>query len=409
MTTAKVVKAGFMPLIDGAPLIVASRLGFAEAEGVAIELVRETSWATLRDRLAVRRLDVAHMLAPMAVADALGLTPLPVGLVVPMALGYGGNTLTVSNQLALELAADGGAEGKDAGASARALARCVARRHDEGMPPLTLAIVHAHSAHHYQLAYWLGFAGLRPAIDVELVVIPPPLMSAALDASRIDGFCAGEPWGSVAVAAGVGHVLTTSADIWQQSPEKVLGVRRMFAEEDPERLGGIVRAVYRAAYWCDDPANADALARLLAQPDLLGISQRLVAASLARRWPTGSGEPESQPAFLTFAERAATFPWTSHAAWFYAQMVRWGQVAFSDAGVKAAVAVYRPDLYRQVLEHAGVAMPQSNGRIEGALDRATVVASTGDLTLGPDLFFDKRTFDPDRIVETIAGFEVRAR
>ena len=50
--------------------------GFAEAEGVDLSLVRETSWANIRDRLAVGHFDVAHMLAPMPIACNLGLTPL---------------------------------------------------------------------------------------------------------------------------------------------------------------------------------------------------------------------------------------------------------------------------------------------------------------------------------------------
>ncbi|RYD87564.1 MAG: nitrate transporter, partial [Sphingomonadales bacterium] len=35
----------FLPLTDSAPLIVARERGFAEAEGIALTLVRDTSWA----------------------------------------------------------------------------------------------------------------------------------------------------------------------------------------------------------------------------------------------------------------------------------------------------------------------------------------------------------------------------
>ena len=119
----RALRAGFMPLTDAAPLIVAARLGFARAEGVVIELERETSWATLRDRMAVRHLDVAHMLAPMPIADAIGLTPLPIDVVVPMALGFGGNTITVSTALARELAEEGAPATGEAAPTAAAMAR----------------------------------------------------------------------------------------------------------------------------------------------------------------------------------------------------------------------------------------------------------------------------------------------
>ena len=62
------ITAGFMPLLDSAVLVAAKEKGFAEAEGVALTLVRETSWANIRDRLAVSHFQVAHMLGPMPVA-----------------------------------------------------------------------------------------------------------------------------------------------------------------------------------------------------------------------------------------------------------------------------------------------------------------------------------------------------
>ncbi len=49
--------------------------------------------------------------------------------------------------------------------------------------------------------------------------------------------------------------------------------------------------------------------------------------------------------FVPFA-KAATFPWKSHALWFYSQMVRWGQVQHSPENANIARETYRPDLYR---------------------------------------------------------------
>src|SRR3954467_175003 len=91
--------AGFMPLLDSALLVVAKEQGLAEAEGIELTLVRETSWANIRDRLAVGHFNVAHMLGPMPIACNLGLTPLAARTIVPMALGLGGNAVTVSNAL----------------------------------------------------------------------------------------------------------------------------------------------------------------------------------------------------------------------------------------------------------------------------------------------------------------------
>ncbi len=93
------ITAGFMPLLDSALLVAAKEKGFASDEGLDLALVRETSWANIRDRLAVGHFQAAHVLAPMPIACNLGLTPLAAPTVVPMALGLGGNAVTVSNAL----------------------------------------------------------------------------------------------------------------------------------------------------------------------------------------------------------------------------------------------------------------------------------------------------------------------
>lgn len=397
------VRIGFIPLSDVAPLAVAAGLGFAEEEGLRVTLLRETSWATLRDRMAVGTIDAAHMLAPMPIAANLGLGPLPMSLVVPMALGFGGNTVTVSRAVWEALVRLGAPGDLDAAATATAMARLVAGRRARGEPRPVLGIVHHYSAHHYELAYWLASAGVEPGRDVELVVVPPSLMAAALEARQLDGFCAGEPWGSVAVAEGAGHILTTKAHIWRSSPEKVLAVRRDWAEEDAERLARLVRAVYRAAVWCDEPANRDRLVDYLAGGELLAQPAAVVRPGIVRELDLGDGLRANVAGFLTFAERAATFPWVSHALWLYTQMVRWRQVGFSAASAEIAGATYRPDLYRAALAPLGVAVPSACSKVEGALTRETPVGTaTGRLTIGPDGFFDGRMFDPDRVAEYLS-------
>ena len=107
MTQKHEIIAGFLPLLDSALLVIAKEEGFAEAEAIDLQLAREVSWANIRDRLAVSRYNVAHMLAPMPIACNLGLTPLAPRMIVPMALGLGGNAVTVSNALWAEMAAAG--------------------------------------------------------------------------------------------------------------------------------------------------------------------------------------------------------------------------------------------------------------------------------------------------------------
>jgi NitT/TauT family transport system ATP-binding protein len=270
-------------------------------------------------------------------------------------------------------------------------------------------IVHPHSSHHYELAYLLGYAGVRPGADVELTVVPPSLMADALAGGQLDGFCAGEPWGSIAVSRGAGVIATTKAAIWRSSPEKVLGMRLDWAERNAERLASLLCALYLAACWCDVPENRPRLAAILSHDRYLDLPEHLLLASLEGRQregpPGASAGPGSQ---FMFAERASTFPWSSHAAWFYSQMVRWGQVEHTPQNAAKARATFRPDIYRAALGPLGIAVPSSNAKVEGALTSPTPVGSpTGRLVLGPDGFFDGRIFDPARLDAYIAGFADR--
>ncbi len=58
-------------------------------------------------------------------------------------------------------------------------------------------------------------------------------MVSQLRAGNIDGFCVGEPWNSVAVAEGLGRVLITNHELWNNNPEKVFGVNLEWAEQYP--------------------------------------------------------------------------------------------------------------------------------------------------------------------------------
>ncbi|HLH12586.1 MAG TPA: CmpA/NrtA family ABC transporter substrate-binding protein [Methylovirgula sp.] len=401
MMSAHRITAGFMPLLDGALVVAAKEKGFAEAENIDLALVRETSWANIRDRLAVGHFQVAHMLAPLPIACNLGLAPLASPMIAPMALGLGGNAVTVSNHLWDEMSAQGAAPDLNAATNGAALGRVVAERGRLGKPRLRFAVVHPHSGHNYELRYWLAACGIKPDKEVEIIILPPPLMADALETGNIDGYCVGEPWNSAAVALGRGHIATVKAAIWRSSPEKVLAAQAQWAEENPEALAALLRAVFRASLWCAEKANREELAALLANPAYVGKPVDWIMPALSGDIRTGEKIVHVDDFFVPFA-KAATFPWKSHALWFYTQMVRWGQIAHTQSHAATARATYRPDLYRAALKPLGVALPGANAKVEGALKTATPVGSSGaSLMLGPDGFFDGGLFDPDEIAAYI--------
>jgi two-component system, oxyanion-binding sensor len=397
--------AGFLPLVDAALLIVCREMGFAENNNLDLTLVKETSWANMRDRLSVGQFDCAHMLAPLPIAQNLGLSPLREKLIVPFALGIGGNAITVSNTVFADMQAHVRGTMTSVAEAGRALKDMISTRRSSSQRPLVFAVVHAYSSHSYELRYWLSACGINPDIDVEITIVPPGLMADALAAGHIDGFCVGEPWNSVAASKGAGHIIATKAAIWQSSPEKVLAFRETWAMQNVETVQHLLVAMHQAALWASKAGNRDALAQLLSQPHYVGVDARLILQSLG-----GTVRPDmQQPDFLLFHERAANFPWQSHALWFYAQMVRWGQVAHSTANTSVARLTYRPDIYRRALQQQGAALPGASSKVEGDLREPTYLpASGGSLRMGPDGFFDGVKFDPDDIDGYLAQYKVFA-
>src|SRR6476620_6530075 len=142
---------GYIPLADAAALLIAVDKGFAAAEGLDIELVREVSWSNIRDKLNIGLFDAAHLIAPVAIASTLGIGHVKVPIVAPFGLGVNGNAITVSPALHAAIAAV--AEGNiiDPLVSARALARVSAKRNARGEEPLTFGMTFPFSTHNYVL------------------------------------------------------------------------------------------------------------------------------------------------------------------------------------------------------------------------------------------------------------------
>ncbi|TIX55655.1 MAG: ABC transporter substrate-binding protein, partial [Mesorhizobium sp.] len=169
------INAGFIPLFDSAVLVAAREIGFAAREGVDLTLSRETSWANIRDRIAIGHFDLAHMLGPMPIACNLGLTPLASDTVVPFSLGLGGNCVTVSNVVWAGMAAHGALPDLDPARAGKALGALIRERANAGRDPLRFAVVHPHSGHNFELRYWLAACGIDPSREIEIVIVPPPL------------------------------------------------------------------------------------------------------------------------------------------------------------------------------------------------------------------------------------------
>lgn len=405
MSVSVRLQIGITPLTDCAPIAVAAERGYFEREGLQVELSREPSWANIRDKLAAGALDAAQMLAPMPLAATLGVGPVQQHVVTALSLGLGGNAITLSRVLWSQLEALDSRAGEHPLRSGRALARCVEERRARGTAPLRLGTVFPVSMHSYELCAWLAASGLAPDRDVRILVVPPPRMVAALERGVLDGFCVGEPWNTLAVQRGSGVVATTKHELWNNAPEKVLGVRLEWAERNPELHRALLRALLEASRWCDEPENRAPLADLLAQPRYVGVPAAVLAPSLTGSFSRGAVSAVSEAtAFHAFHRHAANFPWRSHAVWMLCQMLRWGQIEKPIDLRRVAAEIYRGDLHREAAADLGIACPSSDEKLEGV--HATVWRAAGertDLELGADLFFDGLRFDALDPIGYLAG------
>ncbi len=387
---------GFIPLTDCAPLVIAREKGFFGAQGLEVRLVKETSWANIRDKVAMGILDGAHMLAPMPLAATLGLGPLAKPMVTAFSLGLNGNAVTVSEGLATRLRERCGGQVPRGLAAAQALRDLIDADRADGRPGLVLAVVFPFSMHHYQLRYWLAAGGIDPDRDLRFVTVPPAQMVGRLRRGAIDGFCVGEPWNSVAVREGVGRVLATGYCIWRNGPEKVFGVTEEWAEQHPRTHLALLRALLEAARWLDAPENRPEAVAMIARGIYVNAPPEVVRMSLNGTFQLARDEfPRSLPDFNVFHRYAANFPWRSHALWILSQMVRWGQISEPLELRAIAERVYRPDLFREAAAPGGMAVPAADWKWEGARAGAWEIAATGGrLSMGSDLLIDGALFSP---------------
>ena len=343
------LRVGFVPLIDAAALLVAVDKGFAVTEGLAIDLVREVSWSNVRDKLNIGLFDAAHLLAPLAIASSLGIGHVKIALLAPFMLGLNGNAITVSPGLydALAAAADGKLD--DPKVSARALARVVSRRRRTGAEPLIFGMTFPFSTHNYQIRFWMAAGGVDPDEDVRLVVLPPSYMVDSLSSRQIDGFCVGAPWSSIAVQLGIGRILHFGCDILARAPEKVLAVRAAWAVNRADVLDRLVGALERAATFINDPAHVEEVAALLAAPNRVGVAPEIIQHTLKGVLRTAADGTSRSRSDYILVGRSGSRPQPVHAAWLYAQMVRWGQARLSPDLLVTAEACFRPDLYDSAL------------------------------------------------------------
>jgi len=328
------LRLGFVPLTDCAPLVVAQELGLFARHGVDVLLSRELGWATVRDKIIFGELHGAHALGPMVLQLALGLSGNPCACFTPLILSAQGNAITVSRRL------------WEAGV--RDVASLRAWRDQLRSPdPLTFGIVFPYSCHHLLLRDWLATAEMKTEREVKLVVVPPPQMVTNLKAGHLDGFCAGEPWGTLAVETGAGCCVARSAMLDPLHPEKVLLLRQELLDQRRDECLALTAALLEACAYCAAPENTSTVADLLAQPRYLGISRSAIAASLRGDESAAKADTQNGSSAVLFYGAEVNEP-TLEKAGGLARRLRTAGLLPQSLTAPRLASLFRSDLYQQI-------------------------------------------------------------
>jgi len=186
-TNSKSFKIGYVPLIDSTPLLVAEKEGFFKDEGIDVTLSEEVGWATIRDKMIHNEIDMASTLIGLPYAMHNGVGCFETKMSIPLIMNVNGNTICITSDLTPETLT-----------KPEELSSILNARAEIKKRKWTFATVNPYSTHLILLIKWLN-THLKDFIsEIDIVFMPPLLAPEMLEKGFIDGFCTGEPWGTVA-------------------------------------------------------------------------------------------------------------------------------------------------------------------------------------------------------------------
>lgn len=339
------VRVGFIPLTDCAPLVIAALKGFDKKYGITLVPTKEASWAAVRDKLVSGELDAAHVLYGLLYGLELGIAGKTQSMANLMTLNQNGQGITLSTDLQDKGITDGDSLKKMIGQSA----------------PGTYTFAHTFptGTHAMWLYYWLASAGINPFTDIRTVVVPPPQMVMNMRIGNMVGFCVGEPWNARAINDRIGFTAATSQSVWPDHPEKILGTRRTWVDQNPHTARALVCAVMEAARWIDaSDDNRRETARILSRRAWLNTKEQYLTGRMLGEYDNGAGKRwQDAHAIRFFNEGQVNYPWHSDGMWFLTQFRRWGLLKSAPDYAAIAGRINRIDIWKDAATAIGGITP----------------------------------------------------
>lgn len=246
-STAKseTLKIGYLPITDASPLLIAHARGYFHEEGLNVaKPLRVRGWSALAESFLTGKFNVVHMLLP-----------------IPIWMRY-------NNKVPVKILAWNHTNGS-----------AVTVRADSGIKSFAdlgrkqVAVPYWYSMHNVILQMGLKKMGLRPVIrsqttalkpdEVNIFIMKPPEMPAALFGGKIDGYIVAEPFNAIAEMRIKARIMRFTGDIWQNHPCCVVVMNENLTRSDPVFVQKVINSIVRAQLWMTH--NREASAKILSR------------------------------------------------------------------------------------------------------------------------------------------------
>lgn len=234
------IRIGYLPITDATPLLVAHGLGYFQEEGLKVERpVMVRSWNILTESFLAGKFNLTHMLFPIPVWMRFKQN-IPIKVIAWDHTN--GSAVTVRGNSGIYNFKDFGGK--------------------------RVAVPSWYSMHNLIMQMGLTTQGLRPVIkpaaarlekdEVNLFILPPPDMPAALLGNKIDGYIVADPFNALAQIKFNARIMRFSGDIWKNHPCCVIVADENFIQNNNILVQKAVNAIVRAQDWCINNPNETA-------------------------------------------------------------------------------------------------------------------------------------------------------
>jgi len=218
---ARLIRVGYIPVTCHLTCPVTDFISRRSQDDLLFVPKMFQGFPEIKEALIANRIQVAFMVAPMAIALRAQGVPLKV-----VYLGHRyGSAVTVRRDGPIRTVAD-------------------LRGHTIAVPSRfsdeRLMVVKALKVHHLS------------ANDVRLVEMQPPDVAGALAVRAIDAFSMGEPFPSQAEIGGFGRILFHAREYWPDYMSCIVVVRQDLIDERQDAVQALVDGIARSGLWLDE-------------------------------------------------------------------------------------------------------------------------------------------------------------